>query len=294
MTDITRTTEELGRETKERRLKKGLSIPDIAGNTKIRIPFLEAIENGRLSELPQELYARGFVRRYLETLDSMDLWPEYEKQFASLSQDKETGSLVQYMPTQKGFQKVSKAWIFAFLLVAIGFSLYLIWQQRDVMSQQAGTVAMIEEITVPPVVEAESVPEEAATVASGQDRSIEEEAEAETAEATPVVEGADTSWIPGHAGEPLAQEMPARAGRLVIRASGPCWIGVSRDDGGRVQRTLSRGDTFETDVDVRTTVRFGSAGAVSLSWGEDEIGTIGRMGEVVTYEFLPDGSMKRL
>ena len=90
MTDITRTTEELGRETKERRLKKGLSIPDIAGNTKIRIPFLEAIENGRLNELPQELYARGFVRRYLETLDSMDLWPEYEKQFASLSQDKQT------------------------------------------------------------------------------------------------------------------------------------------------------------------------------------------------------------
>lgn len=295
MTETNRTAEQIGKEAQGRRLKKGLSLSDIAVSTKIRSQFLEAIENGRLEELPQDLYARGFVRRYLEVLDSMDLWPEYEFYFSALSRQKETGSLVQYMPTQKGFQKVSKVWIFALLLLATGFSLYLIWQQRDVLSEQIGSVAMMEEGSPSSAPEEGSPPEEVTVDIPDPGKVSEEEAPSPAAESAAAGVQADTSWIPGHQAETVVRDRPAAgAGRLVISASGPCWIGVTRDDGGRIQRTLSRGDTFETDVDVRTTVRFGSVGAVSLEWGGEVIGTVGRLGEVATFEFLPDGSMKRL
>lgn len=90
MTEETRNAEQLGKEAGGRRRRKGLSLSDISGRTKIRVQFLEAIENGTLQDLPQSLYARGFVRRYLEVIESQDLWAEYEQIFRSIP---EKGSL---------------------------------------------------------------------------------------------------------------------------------------------------------------------------------------------------------
>ncbi len=298
MTEDTRNAEQLGKEAGSRRRRQGLSLSDISGRTKIRLQFLEAIENGTLQELPQSLYARGFVRRYLEVIDSQDLWPEYEQVFHSIPEKGEPAeSLVHYMPTQKGFQKVSKAWIFLFLFFAIGISLYMIWQQKDVMTGKMTPVPTRVEISGDAATSPEgpfqvSVSEE--ETADGGDLTAGEDAETALEETLPAARTGDTTWLPGHEEEPSSQEPAASDGGLTIRASGPCWIGVNRDDGGRVQRTLNAGDSFEARIDVPTTIRFGSAGAVSLTWGDRDLDSIGRRGEVVTIEFLPDGTMKRL
>lgn len=296
MTEETRNAAQLGEEAGGRRRQKGLKLSEVSEKTKIRMPFLEAIENGSLQDLPQNIYARGFVKTYLEIIDSFDLWPEYEQVFQSFLPGEEglAESLVQYMPPQKGFQKVSKAWMFLFLFFAIGISFYMIWQQKDVMTSKVATFstenALPQDVAVSPD---EALP--------GTDRDIVAESlaapEAGTAtvlqEVAPSQGPEDTSWIPGHESEPPGRK-PAPVGSLAIKASGPCWIGVNRDDGGKVQKTLYAGDSYETIIDIRTTIRFGSAGAVSLTWDAQEVDSIGRMGEVVTIEFLPDGSMKRL
>ncbi len=288
----TRNAVQLGEEVGGRRREKGLKLSEISERTKIRLPFLEAIEEGSLQELPQSIYARGFVKAYLEAIDSLDLWPEYEQVFRSLPKKEGlTESLVQYMPPQKGFQKVSKAWMFLFLFLAIGISLYLIWQQKDLMSVK------------PPTLPAEEVIPGDVAVSSGEvlpdiatDIAVENHPAPDAGalrEDTQELGREDTSWLPGHENETPA-EKPATVGMLTIRAKGPCWIGVNRGDGGKVQKTLYAGDSYETSIDSRTTIRFGSAGAVSLTWGGREVEPIGRMGEVVTIELLPDGSMKRL
>ena len=46
------------------RQARGLDFFRIERDTKIRIRFLEAIEDGRFEELPGEIYARGFIRNY--------------------------------------------------------------------------------------------------------------------------------------------------------------------------------------------------------------------------------------
>ncbi|HON34371.1 MAG: RodZ domain-containing protein [Thermovirgaceae bacterium] len=294
MTEEARNALQLGEEAGGRRREKGLKLSEVSERTKIRLPFLEAIEEGSLQELPQSIYARGFVKAYLEVIDSLDLWPEYEEVFRSLpGGDGLAESLVQYMPPQKGFQKVSKAWMFLFLFFAIGISLYLIWQQKDLMTVKAPTLpseeAVSGDVAVSP---GEALPDIAVDTVethpapdAGGATSLQE--------ATPAPGREDTSWLPGHEGETLAVK-PVTAGILMIRAKGPCWIGVNREVGGKVQKTLYAGDSFETSIDSRTTIRFGSAGAVSLTWDDREVEPIGRMGEVVTIEFLPDGSMKRL
>ncbi len=46
----------------------GWSLSDVSGTLRIRQPYLEAIEDGRLSELPGNAYAVGFVRTYATAL----------------------------------------------------------------------------------------------------------------------------------------------------------------------------------------------------------------------------------
>jgi cytoskeleton protein RodZ len=50
------------------RQARGLDFFRIERDTKIRIRFLEAIEDGRFDDLPGEIYARGFIRNYASYL----------------------------------------------------------------------------------------------------------------------------------------------------------------------------------------------------------------------------------
>ena len=53
---------------KEERLRRGLSLDDVAKATKIRSSFLQAIEKGEYTKLPSSAYVQGFVRNYTEYL----------------------------------------------------------------------------------------------------------------------------------------------------------------------------------------------------------------------------------
>ncbi len=58
----------VGAELREARLRLGWHLPDVAASLRIRLPFLEAIEDGRLAALPGNAYAVGFVRTYANVL----------------------------------------------------------------------------------------------------------------------------------------------------------------------------------------------------------------------------------
>lgn len=59
----------VGEMLKESRLSKGFSLAYIEQATKIRLKFLEAIENDDYSSLPSPAYAKGFVKNYSEFLN---------------------------------------------------------------------------------------------------------------------------------------------------------------------------------------------------------------------------------
>lgn len=58
----------VGQRLQEERVKKGLSIEDVAEATKIRKNFLEHIEKGEYEKLPSATFAQGFVRNYASFL----------------------------------------------------------------------------------------------------------------------------------------------------------------------------------------------------------------------------------
>jgi cytoskeleton protein RodZ len=58
----------VGAELAAARERLGWTLPDIAAHLRIRRPYLAAIEQGRLNELPGDAYALGFVRTYAKSL----------------------------------------------------------------------------------------------------------------------------------------------------------------------------------------------------------------------------------
>jgi len=58
----------LGAQLREARQELGWQLPDLAASLRIRREYLEAIEDGRMSDLPGTTYALGFVRSYASAL----------------------------------------------------------------------------------------------------------------------------------------------------------------------------------------------------------------------------------
>ncbi len=58
----------VGAELRAARLRLGWTLEEVAQGLRIRLPFLEAIEEGRIGDLPGAAYAVGFVRTYATSL----------------------------------------------------------------------------------------------------------------------------------------------------------------------------------------------------------------------------------
>lgn len=59
---------QLGATLSRKRMEKKLTLEDIEAQTRIRSRYLQAIEAGKLDELPEPVYTQGFIRRYADAL----------------------------------------------------------------------------------------------------------------------------------------------------------------------------------------------------------------------------------
>lgn len=60
--------ESIGDFFKQVRETKGLTIDEVASKTRIRTDFVKALEDGNFAKLPDQVFARGFVRSYARSL----------------------------------------------------------------------------------------------------------------------------------------------------------------------------------------------------------------------------------
>ena len=60
--------ESMGEFFRQVRETKGLTIDEVASKTRIRADFVKALEDGNFAKLPDQVFARGFVRSYARSL----------------------------------------------------------------------------------------------------------------------------------------------------------------------------------------------------------------------------------
>lgn len=121
-----------GERLRSQRLKKKLTLEEVSKATKIKVPFLLAIENGEYEKLPPATYAQGFVRNYANFLDI----PEREI-LAIFRREYDEGKVVKVLPeglTRKEefplkrfrLQQATKVIIFIFITLVS----YILFQYR--------------------------------------------------------------------------------------------------------------------------------------------------------------------
>lgn len=88
---------ELGAILLEARTERGLSLEELSERTKIRVDYLQAVEQGKPEVIPGEVYYRAFVRSYAREvgLNADELLAQYEMRRMPLETAEERASLRQ-------------------------------------------------------------------------------------------------------------------------------------------------------------------------------------------------------
>lgn len=94
--------EYIGKQLKELRISKGLSIDDIQDITKIRSGYIQAIEEENLDKLPGEFYIKAFIKTYAEAIE---LDPNILDEYFETLPSKETNEI----PVDNNFYKVESS-----------------------------------------------------------------------------------------------------------------------------------------------------------------------------------------
>jgi cytoskeleton protein RodZ len=209
----------VGEELREARNALGVSLEDAAAQLRINKRYLQALEEGRVKDLPGAAYAVGFVRSYATALG---LDPDDAvRRFRDVSGTAVTKSDELVFP-----EPVPRRGIPTGVLAALGLALamggYIAWYQWSGRGERVVD-------TVPPL-----------------PPRLERAAEGPVTRETPAAPVVETP-----APAPVAAPPPPRIDpdkpRVVVRAKGESWVQIRDNPGNRVltDRVLRAGETIE-------------------------------------------------
>jgi cytoskeleton protein RodZ len=213
----------VGEELREARIALGVSLEDAAAQLRINKRYLQALEEGRVKDLPGAAYAVGFVRSYATALG---LDPdEAVRRFRDVSGPAVTKSGDLVFP-----EPVPRRGIPTGVLAALGLALamggYIAWYQWSGRGERVVDAVP----PLPPRLE----------------RAAEGPVTQETPPA-PVVEPPAPAPVPAPVVAPPPPRIDPDKPRVVIRAKGESWVQIRDNPGNRVltDRVLRAGEIIE-------------------------------------------------
>jgi cytoskeleton protein RodZ len=248
-----------GGDLREARERIGWSLEGIAAALHIRQPFLEALEAGRLSDLPGNAYTLGYLRTYATALglDPNAVVRRFKAEAAAVSQKTELAFPV---PVPERSMPAG-AVVLVGVLLAMG--VYAGWYRLSGEgSLPAETDTRIPERLAPLAEQALSTipavtpaPTPIEPPAAGQ---------AEVA-AAPAVYPSSAAAAPAMPPDPPTASARSDQVRIVLRASADAWMQV-RDRAGPVllTRILHPGDTWEVPPRPNLLLTTGNAGGTDI------------------------------
>jgi cytoskeletal protein RodZ len=123
----------LGAELRAAREKLGWSLGDLSANLRIEHADLQALEEGRIAELPRSVHATGFLRLYAKLLD---LDPgEVARRLRAESEAARPGT--QPAPAAQVPRRGGAAWAMVLVSAVLASGAYVAWQH--VSGERPGT-----------------------------------------------------------------------------------------------------------------------------------------------------------
>jgi cytoskeletal protein RodZ len=283
-------------ELKATREALGLSLEDVFNQTRVRVAYLQAIENKEFHLLPVPVYTKNFIKIYARALgiDSEPIIEDYENYLNSL---KEAQTLP---PENVSGKKLLYAriaghktnWVVAFVLMAIVVVSWIIYKQYEsssdiinstnritnaIRQNQEQNVKSSFNATVPvaqqtkanhaPVLNEinKQLPVEKQTTSGNSENS---NVRPFIKQISPPVENIQTASDRGE------------ANLLVIRAIEETWMRVKADQNPSFQILLKPGEKFERKA-VNFDIDIGNAGGIKIQFKGKDIEDLGKTGDVI-------------
>ncbi|HEY9085050.1 MAG TPA: RodZ domain-containing protein [Candidatus Tyrphobacter sp.] len=248
----------LGQRFRAAREARGLSLPEVAEQIRIRAIYLAAIEDENWNAIGAPVYVRGFLRTYARFLGL-----DAEEVVAAFNVGEEGGGAI--VPSQgwvvgaerggarRGLQLSPLIWLAS--LVAVLLVAFVVYNELTLQKPAPGG---------PPPVAVGTPAFGSPSPADGTPSSAAPTSP--TASVTPMPSGSPLVFSTTHA--------------LTLRLSGLCWLRVVVDGGVSIEGTFPAGTT-KTFYGKSAVVRVGNAGAVDLVVDGRDLGKMGATGSVV-------------
>jgi len=274
-----------GSSLRQERERRGISLQDISSSTKIRVAYLQAIEQDHLDELPSGLIGRGFVRAYARAIgvDEEETVAAYQANRAESDIQLPPPAAPKYaLKRSSNLATRLPAWAFVAGFLAIGVGFVLLGELRNHYR---------------PFRE----PSAAQAVADGASAATSQtEVAKEASSAPPLANQGIPSTNISPEGEQKQGEstLPAsivasEAGALtlVINVRQDAWVSVMADGQHVMSDTLVAPTEKVVKARSQIVIRAGNIGAVDFSFNGATLPTQGAYGEAKTLRFDARGLM---
>ena len=264
---------------REERIKRNLTVRDIADSTRISARYLEAVEVGDLSTLPGDFFYRAFIKQYAIALDLDELTTNRVLAAAApaVEQDPIPALSAAYQVAQSDSRAgegrrtgtTGAIVLLAAVLVACS-AMYAIWHKSETASEAAS------EKVSPPVAKQEE-PKPEAPVATAP---AAEPQPAPTTEQQPAATTAEPVPAPAQASTPPPVTLPAGSTSVELAANEKSWVTLSSDGKTLFAGLLDVSQTKTFAVGANAKLLAGNAGGVDVRFNGKPIGPIGPHGQV--------------
>ncbi len=277
----------IGERLREERVRRGLTLEQVAELTKIHATMLEAIETENFDQLPGGFFARSFIRQYARVLGVDE--EQFDSELKQLTgfqappiapvdedfrPDIGRGPVRGLRPSRTRSRQPLGALIAFLLIVAVCSAIYAFWE-RTRMAANAPAALRTQAARVP-----QQYPAAAVTPPGTQ---------------APVQVASARQTAPPPAAAPVqtaAAAAPAAARsapvQVDVRARGEVWLRVVSDGETKFEGTLMENDSRSFTGDKPLIIRFGRPAFIDVTWNGKPMGLLDPAGNPVSVEFSPE------
>jgi cytoskeleton protein RodZ len=294
----------IGDTLRRERQRRNLDLPEIAGQLKISVRFLEAIEHDDFGKLPGGVFTKSFVRQYADLLgldaDEMAAEVEHvmepEPVLSEMSgRPKPDVPGIELQMGEESWQSVRErpvalpSWFRAGLLLV---TLMLVcsgvywWFQRPhhpVLAHQVSHPPKPAAAAPPVIPVSQPVLGPPATASSTISPPPSTQASAEPTSTPTPTPAAATPDVPNPPPNPNATV------RVGITADEVVWIRADINGKYQFSGTLQPHETRSIDADGQVILRLGNAGGATITLNGKPVGAVGPKGQIRTVQFTSGG-----
>ncbi|MCU0568520.1 MAG: DUF4115 domain-containing protein [Oculatellaceae cyanobacterium Prado106] len=253
--------EQIGDYLRQVREESFLSLEEVSTRTLIQPRLLQAIETGKLQQLPEPVYIQGFIRRYAEAL-GLD-GSEFADAFPV------TGQVRPAKPPS--WRDVSPA------------------QLRPVHLYVAYIGLIMLSVSLLSLVVSRSTPLASTVNRSSVSSSPLVGAAQKTTETGGAIASPNTSTT-----SPAARPAPGQPVRIDVKLTAQSWLQIESDGETEYEGVLTEGTERTWTAKSQIRVRAGNAGGVMVAYNGKQAQPLGEPGAVEEKVFAPEQSAARL